>query len=98
MLDRYIVHQCRDPDYIEFLKHLVSLNALKNPALDITKMILAGNSRGMSKKQAQVFKYYVYDKFNKQYCKECRAYVTWKDMVKAMRDGYLCYDCFGLYK
>ena len=35
MLDRHIVQELFDPDYIEFLRKLVTLNVLRNPALGI---------------------------------------------------------------
>jgi len=97
MLDKYIVHQCRNPEYIEFLKQLVDNKGLHNPALGITKMILAGNSMKMSTKQTQVFKYYVYNKFKDQRCKICGVHIPWKDMADAVCSGYLCYTCFGKY-
>jgi len=93
MLDRHIVQELFDPDYIEFLRKLVTLNVLRNPALGITKMILAGNSRGTSQKQARVFRYFVYNKY-KPYCVECKKRIARKDMADAVCCGGLCWDCF----
>ena len=93
MLDRHIVQELLDPDYIDFLRKLVALNVLQNPALGITKMILAGNSRGMSMKQARAFKYFVYNKYTPD-CVDCDKRILWKNMADAVCCGGLCWDCF----
>jgi len=87
-----------DRTFYDFLKQLVDRKLLKNAALDITKMILAGDSHKLSIKQAQVFRDFVYYKYKNKRCKKCNKSIYWDEMADAICNGYLCGDCFWGYK
>ena len=98
MLDSDLTNKCLEPYYRDFLVQLVSRKVLENPALDIVRMILAGESWRITKKQSQVFRYFVYNKYKDNRCKKCKRFIYWGEMVDAIYNNYLCDDCFWGHK
>ena len=92
------VQQYHNRPFKEFLKYLVDYKHLKGAALDITKMILAGDSHKLSIKQAQVFRDFVYYKYKNKRCRKCKKSIYWDEMADAISNGYLCGNCYWGYE
>ena len=94
MLSKNIIALTYDENYIAFLKEIIKYHVLYYPAHGIAKLVVAGKIRQLSEKQANVYKWCIYNRFKKR-CENCGIFIEWKDMYNAVASGNLCEKCFG---
>lgn len=77
----------------DFLKQLVDGAHLDDPALGITKKLIAEGRESLSQKQDYIFRTYVLDEFVTEDCSFCGSDIPWSEMYEALDNGGYCGYC-----
>ncbi|KIA90926.1 hypothetical protein OC25_23795 [Pedobacter kyungheensis] len=81
-------------DFKEYLQQLVNLNALDDPALGISKFVLANDYDSLSKNQKFVFdKAIMEGTYYVDQCSRCGNDIPWSEMLFAEDNGNQCSWC-----
>ncbi|HEY9600243.1 MAG TPA: hypothetical protein V6C85_01440 [Allocoleopsis sp.] len=80
-------------EFNEFLQKLIDMGHLDNPALGITKKVIAEGRESLSKQQDYVFRTHVLDKFVTEECSFLTCNIPWSEMYEALDNGGYCGYC-----
>jgi hypothetical protein len=84
-----------DKDYLQFLQALTKSNWLSLPANNIAKIVADGNFRNLTRRQYEVYVWYVYSPIKKiRHCRRCDARIPWRDMINSLASDNLCRKCW----
>lgn len=90
-----LAKRAMEPDpFTEFLRELVSLEDLENPAIGITKQVIEQGEDNLTPKQRFVFQRDVLDNYIQTECDLCGDEIPWEEMLFAILETGVCSWCY----
>ena len=80
-------------EFYDFLKQIIDMGRIDDPALGITKQIVGSGMNSLSERQKYVFDRCILKEYVVSSCARCRSNIPWCEMIDAYDNGGFCGWC-----
>jgi hypothetical protein len=90
---QYLEEHQEEIEMKDLLQELIDTGHLENPALGITRQVIAQGRQSLSERQAYVFQTQVWKQYVLEECSSCEHSIPWSEMYEALSNGGRCGYC-----